>query len=532
MGEVAQEVNFFEDSPLHDHDHERPTMIKTPEQQLITIKEFSCSVTGTFRSNGGGGGGGDGGLIINGWSSSKDDHVLGGGIFNDQIQDDWLPITESRNGNIMSVVFHLLCSGIGFQALSLPVAFVTLGWIWGIICLSLAFSWQLYTTWILVHLSEPVTGGGTCHSRYLRLAIAAFGPKLGKLLGIFPVMYLSGGSCVMLIITAGANMERLFAIIACGSGGDVTTCTEAAKSLPGVVWFLMFNCVAILIAQLPNLNSLAKVSMIGSITAVGSFTLIWALSIKNGRPDHVSYHSLKMPRSDHMDKFGDIFNAIGIIVLAFRGHNLVLEIQGTLSSNSKNPPSKTMWKGVTISYIIIAITLFPLAISGFWAYENKVTADGGLLSAFWQVHGHNTSRLVLGTMYLLAVINSLSSFPIYAMPTFDNLEFRYISTKRRRCPKRVRIGLRLFFGGLTFFIAVAFPFLGSLAPLIGGITLPLTYVYPCFMYISIRKPGRNGAMWLLNLGLGCLGTILSVVLVVAAVCNLANKGLHANFFRP
>ena len=130
----------------------------------------------------------------------------------------------------------------------------------------------------------------------------------------------------MLIITAGANMERLFMIIFCGSGGDATSC-EAAKSLPGVVWFLMFTCVAILIAQLPNLNSIAKVSMIGSITAVGSCTLIWALSIKNGRPDHVSYHSLQMPRSDHMDKFGDIFNAIGIIVLAFRGHNLVLEIQ-------------------------------------------------------------------------------------------------------------------------------------------------------------------------------------------------------------
>ncbi|KAK0583028.1 hypothetical protein LWI29_032627 [Acer saccharum] len=530
MGEVTQEVNFFEDSPLHDHNHERPTMIKTPEQQLITIKEFSCSVTGTFRSNGGGGGGG-GGLITNGWSSSKDDPVLGGGIFDDQIQDDWLPITESRNGNIITVVFHLLCSGIGFQALSLPVAFVTLGWIWGIICLSLAFSWQLYTTWILIHLSEPVTGGGTRHSRYLRLAIAAFGPKLGKLLVIFPLMYLSGGSCVMLIITAGANLERLFTTIFCGSSGDATSC-EAAKALPGVVWFLMFSCVAIPIAQLPNLNSIAKVSMIGSITAVGSCTLIWALSIKNGRPDHVSYHSLKMPRSDHMDKFGDIFNAIGIIVLAFRGHNLVLEIQGTLPSNGKNPPSKTMWRGVTISYLIIAMTLFPLAISGFWAYGNKVTADGGLLSAFWEVHGHNTSRLVLGTMYLLAVINSLSSFPIYAMPTFDNLEFRYISAKRRRCPNRVRVGLRLFFGGLTFFIAVAFPFLGSLAPLIGGITFPLTYVYPCFMYISIRKPGRNGGMWLLNLGLGCLGTILSVVLVVAAVCNLANKGLHANFFRP
>lgn len=43
-------------------------------------------------------------------------------------QDDWLPITESRNGNAYYAAFHVLSSGIGFQALVLPLAFTTLGW--------------------------------------------------------------------------------------------------------------------------------------------------------------------------------------------------------------------------------------------------------------------------------------------------------------------------------------------------------------------------------------------------------------------
>ena len=43
-------------------------------------------------------------------------------------QDAWLPITESRDGGGFSAVFHLVCSGIGLQALLLPVAFATLGW--------------------------------------------------------------------------------------------------------------------------------------------------------------------------------------------------------------------------------------------------------------------------------------------------------------------------------------------------------------------------------------------------------------------
>ncbi|KAJ6708086.1 LYSINE HISTIDINE TRANSPORTER-LIKE 7 [Salix viminalis] len=54
----------------------------------------------------------------------------------DDPQEAWLPITESRSGNVVTAVFHLLSSGIGIQALLLPVAFATLGWAWGAICLS------------------------------------------------------------------------------------------------------------------------------------------------------------------------------------------------------------------------------------------------------------------------------------------------------------------------------------------------------------------------------------------------------------
>ena len=47
-------------------------------------------------------------------------------------------------------------------------------------------------------------------------------------------------------------------------------------------------------------------------------------------------------------------------------------MQGTLPSSSKCPSKKQMWRGVTLSYIIIAMCLFPIAIAGFWAYGNKV----------------------------------------------------------------------------------------------------------------------------------------------------------------
>jgi hypothetical protein len=78
-----------------------------------------------------------------------------------------------------------------------------------------------------------------------------------------------------------------------------------------------------------------------------------------------------------------------------------------------------------------------------------------------------------------------------------------------------------------------FPFLPSLVALLGGINLvPITYAYPCFMWLAIKKPRTKGAMWCFNLVLGCLGMLLSVLLVAAAIRTLADKGLHANFFTP
>ncbi|KAL3597557.1 hypothetical protein D5086_009194 [Populus alba] len=438
-------------------------------------------------------------------------------------EDAWLPITESRNGNAWYAAFHCLCSGIGFQALVLPVAFTVLGWAWGIIALTVAFAWQLYTLYLLVQLHEN-TETGVRYSRYLQIMSANFGEKKAKWLGLFPILYLSIGTCVALNIIGGSTSKLFFQTV-CGQ-----SCT--VKTLTPVEWYLVFASAAVLLSQLPNLNSIAGVSLIGSITAVMYCTIMWMVSVNKDRLPGISYKPVRGPKE--VDRLFEVLNALGIVAFAFRGHNLILEIQATMPSSEKHPSRVPMWRGAKAAYTVIAACIFPLAIGGFWAYGQRIPSNGGMLTAFMQFHGHDTSKFAKGLVYLLVVINCLSSFQIYAMPVFDNLEFRYTCMKNKRCSWWVRTGFRLFFGALAFFIAVAFPFLPSLAALIGGIALPLTLAYPCFMWISIKKPRQkgHGVMWCLNLGLGCLGMVLSFLLVVAAVWNLATKGLHANFFHP
>ncbi|KAI4318656.1 hypothetical protein MLD38_032332 [Melastoma candidum] len=139
-------------------------------------------------------------------------------------QDAWLPITESRNGNAYYAAFHALCSGIGIQALVLPVAFTILGWTWGMICTVCAFIWQMYTLYLLVQLHESAETGMR-YSRYMQLSAAAFGEKLANWLSMFPIMYLSGGTCVALIVVGGSTLKMLFNL-ACGGTCSVAPLTS------------------------------------------------------------------------------------------------------------------------------------------------------------------------------------------------------------------------------------------------------------------------------------------------------------------
>ncbi|WCJ44328.1 Lysine histidine transporter-like 8 [Euphorbia peplus] len=437
-------------------------------------------------------------------------------------QEAWLPITQSRTGNAYYAAFHTLSSGLGVQALVLPLAFVSLGWVWGLLCLSIMFMWQLYTLWLLIQLHE--SDSGMRYSRYLRLSMTAFGERLGKISSLIPTMYLSGGTCVTLIMIGGGTMKILFQII----------CQENCKmkGLSTIEWYIIFTCSAIILAQLPNLNSIAGVSLVGAVTAVSYSSLIWVVSILQARPIDISYDPpLEYTKSDVASLFS-ILNALGIIAFAFRGHNLVLEIQGTMPSSEKQPSRIPMWKGVKFAYFIIAICLFPLAIGGYWAYGNLIPGNGGMLNALYKYHEHDTSKILVGITSFLVIINCLTSFQIYAMPVFDNLELRYTSKMNKPCSQWLRSGIRVFFGCFAFFMSVALPFLPSLAGLIGGIALPVTFAYPCFMWILMKKPHKYGAIWCLNWVLGVLGMVLSVLVVIAAVWTIVTMGIETNFFRP
>lgn len=169
----------------------------------------------------------------------------------------------------------------------------------------------------------------------------------------------------------------------------------------------------------------------------------------------------------------------------------------------------------------------------FWIkHSNDVQIPpSGILHALVSFHGHDAPRVVLCSTTLLVAMNCLSSFQIYAMPVFDNLEAGYTGRNNKPCPRWLRSGFRALFGAAVFLIAVAFPFLSDLAGLLGGIALPVTLAYPCFMWILLNKPEKYSAMWCVNWALGSLGMGLSAVVVVGGLWRLIDTGLKVRFFK-
>lgn len=134
-------------------------------------------------------------------------------------------------------------------------------------------------------------------------------------------MYLSGGTCVTLIMIGGETMKIFLNEIACRN----QSCNFHPLTI--VEWYVVFTCSAVVLAQLPNLNSIAGVSLIGSITAVAYCTIIWTISVAKGRPMGVSGGPPLSEVKSDLGRLCSALNGLGIIAFAFRGHNLVLEIQ-------------------------------------------------------------------------------------------------------------------------------------------------------------------------------------------------------------
>ena len=142
--------------------------------------------------------------------------------------------------------------------------------------------------------------------------------------------------------------------------------------------------------------------LIGLFLGLCSYsTIAWVAPVAKGVQPNVDY---SFKASTNPGKFFNFLAGLGEVAFAYAGHNVVLEIQATIPSTPEKPSKYPMWKGVVVAYIIVAISYFPVAFIGYWAFGNTVD-DNILLSL-------EKPTWLIATANMFVVIHVIGSYQV------------------------------------------------------------------------------------------------------------------------
>ncbi|KAH9290638.1 hypothetical protein KI387_034755, partial [Taxus chinensis] len=366
--------------------------------------------------------------------------------------EDWLPITSSRDAKWWYAAFHNVTAMVGAGVLSLPYAIAHLGWGPGVVVLVLSWIITLYTLWQMVEMHEMVPGKR--FDRYHELGQHAFGDKLGLWIVVPQQLIVEIGVDIVYMVTGGTSLKKFH-----------DTVCEGCKKIKVSYFIAIFSSVHFVLAQLPNFNSVAGVSLAAAVMSLSYSTIAWGASVDKGQMPGVDYG---IKSSSTTDAVFNVFNALGDVAFAYAGHNVVLEIQATIPSTPDKPSKVPMWRGVIVAYIVVALCYFPVALIGYWAFGNSVE-DNILLSL-------NKPKWLIATANMMVVIHVIGSYQIYAMPVFDMMETVLVTKLHFSPGLRLRLIARSIYVALTCFIGITLPFFGGLLGFFGGFAFaPTTY---------------------------------------------------------
>lgn len=421
--------------------------------------------------------------------------------------EDWLPITSSRNAKWWYAAFHNVTAMVGAGVLSLPHAVAALGWGPGVTVLVLSWIITLYTLWQMVEMHEMVPGKR--FDRYHELGQHAFGEKLGLWIVVPQQLIVEVGVDIVYMVTGGRSLKTFHDLVC-------TSCKEIRLSY----FIAIFGSVHFVLAQLPNFNSVAGISLAAAVMSLSYSTIAWGATVHHGQVANVDY-SIKS--SSTADAVFNVFNALGDVAFAYAGHNVVLEIQATIPSKPGRPSKVPMWRGVIVAYIVVALCYFPVALVGYWAYGNSL--EDNILETV------RKPKWLIAAANLMVVIHVIGSYQIYAMPVFDMMETALV-TKLNFAPGiRLRLIVRSLYVAATCFVGISIPFFGGLLGFFGGFAFaPTTYFLPCIIWLAIYKPRKFSLSWIANWVCIVLGVILMAVSSIGGLRTIIKKASTYKFY--
>ncbi|RDX77876.1 Lysine histidine transporter-like 5, partial [Mucuna pruriens] len=400
---------------------------------------------------------------------------------------------------------------------------------------------------------------GKRFDRYYELGKHVLGPKKGFWLVMPQQLTVQVASTIVYCVTGGKSLKKFFDMLV----PVMTTVRET-------YYILFFVCLQLLLSQTPNFNKLKAVSSLAAVMSVwyvqfllhamyiyiytnpmlkrmcvnDSYSMVaFVMSIVEGAHHHPAHYGVRSHTAT--GKTFDAFNALGTIAFAFAGHSVVSEIQATLPSTLNKPSKVPMWRGVTVAYSIVIACYLSVAVSGFWAFGNRVDDDilvtlehpnwliaianfmvfVHVLGSFQVPKSIKSNQLILSLSLnicynLKLTLFSFLSIKVFAMPVFDTME-TYLVQKLNFSPsKTLRFVCRSAFvcKSVVGLIGMCIPFFGGLLGFFGGLAFTSTsYIIPCVLWLEAKKPQRWSFHWIASWTCITVGVIIALVAPIGGI---------------
>ncbi|CAM0883646.1 unnamed protein product [Alopecurus aequalis] len=424
-----------------------------------------------------------------------------GGDTVDQKLDAGALFVLKSKGSWMDCGYHLTTSIVAPSLLSLPLAFASLGWSAGMICLVVGAAVTFYSYNLISLVLEHHAQQGRRQLRFRDMATDILGPGWGRYY-IGPIQFLvCFGAVVASTLLAGQSMKAIYLIAV--PGGTIKL----------YVFVAIFGVYLMTLAQLPSFHSLRHVNLISLFLCLAYSLCAVAACIYLGNSDRAPPKDYSIIGDTSTRVYG-VFNAIAIIATSY-GNGIIPEIQATVAA----PVTGKMFKGLCLCYAVVVATFFSVAIAGYWAFGNA--AEGLLLYNFMVDGKAIIPEWLLLMTQLFTLVQLSATAVVYLQPTNDLLEGFFSDPKAGQYTARnvvPRMLSRTAAVALGATIAAMVPFFGDMNALIGAFGfLPLDFAVPAVFYNLTFKPSKKGVVFWLNTVIAVVFSAIAVVASVAAV---------------
>ncbi|KAL3523543.1 hypothetical protein ACH5RR_016377 [Cinchona calisaya] len=378
-------------------------------------------------------------------------------------------------GSWLHCGYHLTTAIVAPALLSLPFAFALLGWVGGVLCLTVAGLVTFYSYNLLSMVLEHHAAIGKRQLRFRDMAHDILGPGWGRyFVGPFQ-LGICYGAVIAGTLLGGQSLKYIYLV------------SKPNGSMELYHFVIIFGSLTLVMAQMPSFHSLRHINLVSLFLCLAYCACTTAGAI------YIGYSKNAPPRDYSITKVGvnrvfGAFNAFSIIATTY-GNGIIPEIQATVAP----PVTGKMFKGLLICYAVVISSFFSVAISGYWAFGNQ--SQGLVLSNFIVNNHPLLPKWFLVMTNVFTLVQVIAVVLVYMQPANVVIEQAFADPKKDQFSIRnvvPRLIFRSFSVGVTTTLAAMLPFFGDIMALFGALgCIPLDFILPMVFYNVTFKPSKK-----------------------------------------